>query len=203
MTVSSSPFPALPTQRLGDILVDQGLITRTELDAALAAQKISGERLGQILVSRGVVNRLVLSQALARQAFSRESLVWPEPSSNASMATSTVSPTETVSSPRSFLNWEAGISDSDFNPALTMTKSPPTSTTSPSITAPGDITVSAMLSSNSSAKLSVMLIQYVIDPARARPIGYLRRRNRPERFPTTSGCHGSENARHDFIDGHR
>jgi glycosyltransferase XagB len=67
MTVSSDPFPAPPVKRLGDILVDQGLISQDELNAALAVQKNSGERLGQILVSRGSVNRLTLSEALARQ----------------------------------------------------------------------------------------------------------------------------------------
>ncbi len=67
MTVNSNPFPAPPSRRLGDILLSEGLISRKELDAALAAQKRSGERLGQVLVSRGSVNRLTLSKALARQ----------------------------------------------------------------------------------------------------------------------------------------
>jgi len=67
MTVTSDPTPAPPTQRLGDILLDQGLISQADLTAALTAQKNSGERLGQILVSRGMVNRLALSEALARQ----------------------------------------------------------------------------------------------------------------------------------------
>ena len=67
MTVNSNPFPAPPSQRLGDILFARNLISQAELEAALAAQKLSGERLGQILVSRGSVNRLALSEALAQQ----------------------------------------------------------------------------------------------------------------------------------------
>jgi len=67
MTRTSDPFPAPPSQRLGDILVSQKVITKKELDSALKAQNRSGERLGQILVSRGAVNRLALSEALARQ----------------------------------------------------------------------------------------------------------------------------------------
>jgi cellulose synthase/poly-beta-1,6-N-acetylglucosamine synthase-like glycosyltransferase len=67
MTANSKPALAPPTQRLGDILLSQGLITKDELQDALAAQKHTGGRIGQILVSRGSVNRLALSEALARQ----------------------------------------------------------------------------------------------------------------------------------------
>jgi len=60
-------FPAPPKKRLGDILIAKGLISREDLEKALAEQKRSAERLGQILVSEGYVNRLVLSQAIAEQ----------------------------------------------------------------------------------------------------------------------------------------
>ena len=67
MTANSKPSPTPPTERLGDILLSQGIITKEELQDALTAQKRSGGRIGQILVSRGSVNRLALSEALARQ----------------------------------------------------------------------------------------------------------------------------------------
>ncbi len=62
-----SGFPAPPKKRLGEILIASGLISREDLEEALAEQKRSGERLGQILVSEGYINRLVLSQAIAEQ----------------------------------------------------------------------------------------------------------------------------------------
>jgi hypothetical protein len=72
-----------------------------------------------------------------RFAFSRDSRVSPKPSSTVSSATSTSSPTLTSSSPRSLKNWLAGITASDFRPALTMTTSGFTPTTVPLMIAPG------------------------------------------------------------------
>ena len=53
--------------RLGDILLEQGLITRDGLDAALALQKEKGLRLGQALVDIGAINERTLTQNLAHQ----------------------------------------------------------------------------------------------------------------------------------------
>ena len=93
------------------------------------------------------------AHAWARFAFSRESRVSPKPSSTASRATSTSSPTATVNAPLSSRNWPAGMAESDFRPALTITKSGPISTTRPVRREPGRICCPARLSSSMSAKL--------------------------------------------------
>ncbi|MBM4041530.1 MAG: hypothetical protein FJ290_23770 [Planctomycetes bacterium] len=51
-------------RRLGDVLVEHGLITRAQRRAALRAQKRSGGRLGEVLVSRGTLSRDQLNWAL-------------------------------------------------------------------------------------------------------------------------------------------
>jgi type IV pilus assembly protein PilB len=53
--------------RLGDILIREGLITRDQLSAALTEQKSSGHRLGYVLVKLGLVNELEVTKVLARQ----------------------------------------------------------------------------------------------------------------------------------------
>jgi type IV pilus assembly protein PilB len=53
--------------RLGDILMREGLITREQLAAALAEQKSSGHRLGYVLVKLGLVQELEVTKVLARQ----------------------------------------------------------------------------------------------------------------------------------------
>jgi hypothetical protein len=52
---------------LGELLVDKGLVTREELDLALAEQSESGRLLGAILVERGFVSGPALAVALAEQ----------------------------------------------------------------------------------------------------------------------------------------
>jgi hypothetical protein len=52
---------------LGELLVDKGLVTKDELDAALAEQSESGRLLGAILVQRGYVSGPALAIALAEQ----------------------------------------------------------------------------------------------------------------------------------------
>jgi type IV pilus assembly protein PilB len=53
--------------RLGDILMREGLITREQLATALAEQKTSGHRLGFVLVKLGLVQELEVTKVLARQ----------------------------------------------------------------------------------------------------------------------------------------
>ncbi len=53
--------------RLGDILIREGLITRDQLGAALAEQKSSGHRLGYVLVKLGLIQELEITKVLARQ----------------------------------------------------------------------------------------------------------------------------------------
>lgn len=52
---------------LGEIFVEQGLVTDAELDQALERQRTGGEKLGEILVAQGSITRLQLASALAEQ----------------------------------------------------------------------------------------------------------------------------------------
>jgi type IV pilus assembly protein PilB len=53
--------------RIGDLLVREGLITKQQLDQALAEQRNSGERLGYALVKHGFVREIEITKMLARQ----------------------------------------------------------------------------------------------------------------------------------------
>jgi MSHA biogenesis protein MshE len=53
--------------RLGDLLVQQGLITALQLDEALVAQRSTGRKLGRVFIDNGWVNEVQIAQALARQ----------------------------------------------------------------------------------------------------------------------------------------
>ena len=52
---------------LGELLVERGLLTVTQLDEALRQQERTGERLGAILVARRIVAGAVLTTLLAEQ----------------------------------------------------------------------------------------------------------------------------------------
>jgi len=62
--VDRTDFPWRP---LGAVLVDEGVVTRRELEQALAEQRESGRLLGQILVGCGLVTGSELARSLARQ----------------------------------------------------------------------------------------------------------------------------------------
>ena len=51
--------------RIGDILKDMGLATEEQIQGALARQRETHQRLGQVLVEQGVVSHLDLTRALA------------------------------------------------------------------------------------------------------------------------------------------
>ncbi len=53
--------------RLGDLLIQQGLLTQEQLTNALAEQKASGRKLGRVIVDSGLVTEEAISKALARQ----------------------------------------------------------------------------------------------------------------------------------------
>src|SRR5689334_19502228 len=53
--------------RLGDWLLDRGLVNQTQLDLALREQKRKGKLLGEALVELGFVNQETLSQFLAQK----------------------------------------------------------------------------------------------------------------------------------------
>jgi type II secretory ATPase GspE/PulE/Tfp pilus assembly ATPase PilB-like protein len=52
-------------QRLGDVLLQRELVTRHQLDEALARQRLNGRRLGEVLLSMGVITQEQLSWALS------------------------------------------------------------------------------------------------------------------------------------------
>ena len=53
--------------RLGDLLVEQRLISETQLEAALAEQKKTGRKLGRVLIENGYVKEDVLLNLLSEQ----------------------------------------------------------------------------------------------------------------------------------------
>ncbi len=55
------------SERLGDLLLKEGLITKEQLEKALAEQKQSGTRVGYNLVKLGFVPELEITKVLARQ----------------------------------------------------------------------------------------------------------------------------------------
>ncbi|MBX9929772.1 MAG: Flp pilus assembly complex ATPase component TadA [Gemmatimonadaceae bacterium] len=70
------PLPLLPsmaspaaatTERIGDLLMKEGLITREQLQKALEEQKQNGTRVGYNLVKLGFIQELELTKILARQ----------------------------------------------------------------------------------------------------------------------------------------
>jgi len=58
---------AADTERLGEVLIREGLLTRAKCDQALAEQRSSGHRLGYVLVKLGLVAELEITKILARQ----------------------------------------------------------------------------------------------------------------------------------------
>lgn len=65
-----SPFssgPPQPAPRLGELLLEMGLITLEQLEAGLSEQKRDKRRLGTILVELGIINETRLVKALSRQ----------------------------------------------------------------------------------------------------------------------------------------
>ena len=54
-------------RRLGDIIVERGLITTEQLEHALAAQRESGAKLGEVLVELGFITRVGLAGVITEQ----------------------------------------------------------------------------------------------------------------------------------------
>lgn len=53
--------------RLGEVLVEAGLITRSQLEQALKAQQTNGDRLGRVLVTMGLATPDAIAKAIANQ----------------------------------------------------------------------------------------------------------------------------------------
>ena len=69
-TATSAPAPApglAPKLRLGDVLVQQALVTQEQLQKALELQRGTGKRLGRILIEAGVVTEEAVAHGLAKQ----------------------------------------------------------------------------------------------------------------------------------------
>jgi type IV pilus assembly protein PilB len=69
-SVGSRPFMAASvaaSERLGDLLIREGLITREQLDKALQEQRQNGTRVGYNLVKLGFIQETELTKMLARQ----------------------------------------------------------------------------------------------------------------------------------------
>ena len=54
-------------KRLGDLLIDAGLISNDQLDLALSHQKGSNRRLGEVLIDEGIITEAQLIEALQMQ----------------------------------------------------------------------------------------------------------------------------------------
>lgn len=65
--VGADSLPKRLDERLGNILLLQGLITKEELQNAIRLQKASKRKLGQILVKYGFVDKEVVEDTLRRQ----------------------------------------------------------------------------------------------------------------------------------------
>ena len=59
--------PVAASERLGDLLVREGLITREQLEKALQEQRQSGTRVGYNLVKLGFIQETERTKMLARQ----------------------------------------------------------------------------------------------------------------------------------------
>ena len=63
----ASPVATNSSERIGDLLVREGLITKDQLDKALQEQRQNGTRVGYNLVKLGFVQEIELTKTLARQ----------------------------------------------------------------------------------------------------------------------------------------
>jgi len=60
-------FVSMENKRLGELLLDRGLINKKDLNQALKEQKINGKLLGAILVEKGLITNEKLSEILELQ----------------------------------------------------------------------------------------------------------------------------------------
>jgi len=54
-------------KRLGELLLEKGLINERQLNIALAVQKVTGEKLGEVLVNLGFITSRTVAEVLAEQ----------------------------------------------------------------------------------------------------------------------------------------
>jgi len=58
---------ALVAKRIGELLVDGGVLSQSQLEQALFAQRKEGRKLGQLLIELGLVSETQVTQTLSRQ----------------------------------------------------------------------------------------------------------------------------------------
>src|SRR5882757_10005390 len=61
------PDSAAPRPRLGELLLESGVITQEQLDESLAVSRSTGKPLGHVLVENGLVAAHSIAMALADQ----------------------------------------------------------------------------------------------------------------------------------------
>ncbi len=64
---------AKPPRRIGDILIEQGVLSQDQLRIALTEQKKSGDQLGRIIVTLGFTTEAIVRDALS-EALGQESV---------------------------------------------------------------------------------------------------------------------------------
>lgn len=60
-------YDAFVAKRIGELLVEGGVISQSQLEQALFAQRKDGRKLGQLLVELGLVSEVQVTQTLSRQ----------------------------------------------------------------------------------------------------------------------------------------
>ena len=60
-------MPRPPKTRIGELLIQQGLLSQEQLDVALLQQQKTGRRLGRVIIDAGLLTEVRLSEALSRQ----------------------------------------------------------------------------------------------------------------------------------------
>src|SRR5579883_1852034 len=60
-------YDAAVAKRIGELLVEGGILSQSQLEQALFAQRKDGRKLGQLLVELGFVTEIQVTQTLSRQ----------------------------------------------------------------------------------------------------------------------------------------
>jgi two-component system, chemotaxis family, sensor kinase CheA len=63
----ASTMPAQPEQRVGDILINKGMVTQNQIDSALSNKASPDEKLGETLVKQGLVEAKSVAKVLREQ----------------------------------------------------------------------------------------------------------------------------------------
>ena len=67
LTEGRLAYHGLVAKRIGELLVEAGVLSQQQLEQALFAQRKDGRKLGQLLIELGLVGEIQLTQTLSRQ----------------------------------------------------------------------------------------------------------------------------------------